>query len=41
VAADRYNGRLYHAGTARMRLSQFHLATVKEVPADAEIASHR
>ena len=25
----------------RMRLSQFHLATVKEVPADAEIASHR
>ncbi|MFA6228856.1 MAG: proline--tRNA ligase [Rhodanobacter sp.] len=24
-----------------MRLSQFHLATVKEVPADAEIASHR
>jgi prolyl-tRNA synthetase len=30
-----------HAGTARMRLSQFHLATVKEVPADAEIASHR
>lgn len=29
------------AGTARMRLSQFHLATVKEVPADAEIASHR
>src|SRR6185312_1379769 len=30
-----------HAGIARMRLSQFHLATVKEVPADAEIASHR
>ncbi len=27
--------------TKRMRLSQFHLATVKEVPADAEIASHR
>ena len=24
-----------------MRLSQFHVATVKEVPADAEIASHR
>ena len=24
-----------------MRLSQFHLATVKEVPSDAEIASHR
>lgn len=24
-----------------MRLSQFHLATVKEVPADAEIASHK
>jgi prolyl-tRNA synthetase len=24
-----------------MRLSQFHLATLKEVPADAEIASHR
>ena len=24
-----------------MRLSKFHLATVKEVPADAEIASHR
>ncbi len=24
-----------------MRLSQFHLATVKEAPADAEIASHR
>jgi prolyl-tRNA synthetase len=24
-----------------MRLSQFHLATVKEVPADAELASHR
>lgn len=24
-----------------MRLSQFHLATVKQVPADAEIASHR
>ncbi|MGA9343403.1 MAG: proline--tRNA ligase [Rhodanobacteraceae bacterium] len=24
-----------------MRLSEFHLATVKEVPADAEIASHR
>ena len=24
-----------------MRLSQFHLATVKEVPADADIASHR
>jgi len=24
-----------------MRLSQFHLTTVKEVPADAEIASHR
>jgi prolyl-tRNA synthetase len=29
------------AGITRMRLSQFHLATVKEVPADAEIASHR
>ena len=26
---------------ALMRLSKFHLATVKEVPADAEIASHR
>jgi len=24
-----------------MRLSQFHLATVKEVPADAEIVSHQ
>jgi len=24
-----------------MRLSRFHLATIKEVPADAEIASHR
>jgi prolyl-tRNA synthetase len=24
-----------------MRLSQFHLATVKEVPADAEISSHQ
>ncbi|MCK9540370.1 MAG: proline--tRNA ligase, partial [Dokdonella sp.] len=24
-----------------MRLSRFHLATVKEVPADAEIASHQ
>src|SRR6478672_11916019 len=24
-----------------MRLSKFHLATVKEVPADAEIVSHR
>ncbi|MFC5440673.1 proline--tRNA ligase [Rhodanobacter ginsenosidimutans] len=24
-----------------MRLSQFHLATVKEIPADAEIASHK
>ena len=24
-----------------MRLSQYHLATVKEVPADAEIASHQ
>jgi prolyl-tRNA synthetase len=24
-----------------MRLSQFHLGTVKEVPADAEIASHQ
>jgi len=34
-------GVFIHAGTARMRLSQFHLATVKEVPADAEIASHR
>jgi len=34
-------GVFYHAGTARMRLSQFHLATVKEVPADAEIISHR
>ena len=27
--------------TPRMRLSRFHLATVKEVPADAEIASHQ
>lgn len=26
---------------SHMRLSQFHLATVKEVPADAEIASHK
>ena len=26
---------------SQMRLSKFHLATVKEVPADAEIASHR
>src|SRR6478735_4337837 len=34
-------GVFIHAGTARMRLSQFHLATVKEVPADAEIASHQ
>ena len=25
----------------KMRLSKFHLATIKEVPADAEIASHR
>ena len=24
-----------------MRLSRFHLATIKEVPADAEIVSHR
>jgi prolyl-tRNA synthetase len=24
-----------------MRLSQFHLATVKEIPADAEIISHK
>ena len=24
-----------------MRLSRFHLATIKEVPADAEIASHK
>src|SRR5262249_9704617 len=24
----------------RMRLSQFHLATVKEIPADAEVVSH-
>ncbi|MCB1565706.1 MAG: proline--tRNA ligase, partial [Xanthomonadales bacterium] len=24
-----------------MRLSQFHLSTTKEVPADAEIASHQ
>jgi prolyl-tRNA synthetase len=34
-------GVFHHAGIARMRLSQFHLATVKEVPADAEIASHQ
>jgi prolyl-tRNA synthetase len=34
-------GVFIHAGISRMRLSQFHLATVKEVPADAEIASHR
>jgi prolyl-tRNA synthetase len=27
--------------TASMRLSKFHLATVKEVPADAEITSHK
>ena len=24
-----------------MRLSRYHLATIKEVPADAEIVSHR
>ena len=24
-----------------MRLSQFHLATVKEIPADAEVVSHQ
>jgi prolyl-tRNA synthetase len=34
-------GVFHHAGHTHMRLSQFHLATVKEVPADAEIASHR
>ena len=34
-------GVFIHAGHTHMRLSQFHLATVKEVPADAEIASHR
>jgi prolyl-tRNA synthetase len=34
-------GVFIQAGHTRMRLSQFHLATVKEVPADAEIASHR
>ena len=34
-------GAFNHAGNTRMRLSQFHLATVKEVPADAEITSHR
>jgi prolyl-tRNA synthetase, family II len=34
-------GVFIHAGMPRMRLSQFHLATVKEVPADAEIASHQ
>ncbi len=32
---------LFPPEPTRMRLSQFHLATVKEVPADAEIASHR
>src|SRR5580698_6873527 len=31
----------FYAGSKPMRLSQFHLATVKEVPADAEIASHQ
>src|SRR6185437_977001 len=42
TAARGYNGRfILNAGIARMRLSQFHLATVKEVPADAEIISHR
>jgi prolyl-tRNA synthetase len=34
-------GVFIHAGMPRMRLSQFHLATVKEVPADAEITSHQ
>ena len=37
----RYNGDLPLQEPKRMRLSQFHLATVKEVPADAEIASHQ
>src|SRR5690625_637447 len=36
-----YNPRISLKRRCFMRLSQFHLATVKEVPADAEIASHR
>lgn len=41
IGQHRYNARFHLADIKRMRLSQFHLATVKEVPADAEIASHR
>src|SRR5450432_132104 len=38
----RYNRRPFpKSRQPRMRLSRFHLATIKEVPADAEIASHR
>src|ERR1700712_1859625 len=36
-----YNGVFSPEITAAMRLSQFHLATVKEVPADAEIVSQQ
>ncbi|TCV94998.1 prolyl-tRNA synthetase [Luteibacter rhizovicinus] len=36
-----YNLLLYPRIFRLMRLSQFHLATVKEVPADAEVASHK
>ncbi len=42
MVCSRYNrGPFVLPANARMRLSKFHLATVKEVPADAEIASHR
>lgn len=41
AGAGRIIGLFIHFRIALMRLSQFHLATVKEVPADAEIASHR
>jgi prolyl-tRNA synthetase len=36
-------GRLtgFHSPIPTMRLSRFHLATIKEVPADAEVVSHR
>src|SRR5215472_14106331 len=36
-----YNRGFHPPDSPHMRLSQFHLATVKEVPADAEIASHQ
>src|SRR5690348_11982116 len=36
-----YNSDSFSPESPCMRLSQFHLATVKEVPADAEIASHQ